>query len=444
MDASVALSRSSRLINREFFAGEADERAIAAGLRETTVAIRSDAANLASHAGQSALVTLVSLVARMGLAVELAIPYVPLRGPQPPLRGETLRSALLDFGRDLIPGGSFAADLGRADLTFVLGDTATGADSLRVQGDAWRGEVVPAAGGPGRPWFGDWPFGAFAAAAAAAGEALRVALPRVAREAGLELRPGGHRLQVGVPVAVDLAALFPDLPRQPVRLDADFVSAGAITQAALFVLLRVPGVAGRVRVIDDETLELSNLNRYLLARRSDVGSAKTDTLAALSGDRLSIEGVPLRFEEQTRSRILPLAAGGVAVGVDHIPSRWSIQREWPLFAVVGATENLEVIVSSHRPHEPCAGCLHPLAPEAGGGPAPTISFVSFVAGLLEALELLAAAAGCEPRLRSVLCWALGARGPTLVRLPVAAHAACPVGCPAALALRHPPPGSVAR
>jgi hypothetical protein len=51
------------------------------------------------------------------------------------------------------------------------------------------------------------------------------------------------------------------------------VGAGAIGNAALWALARA-NVRGRLDIVDPETIELSNLQRYVLARRADVGRPK--------------------------------------------------------------------------------------------------------------------------------------------------------------------------
>jgi hypothetical protein len=109
-----------------------------------------------------------------------------------------------------------------------------------------------------------------------------------------------------------------------------------------------------------------------------------------------------------------------------------VQREVGGWIAVGGTQSAEVMVSAHRGGEPCAGCLHPREPEVDEF-VPTISFVSFWSGLLLALELLSEAARARPPQQALLCWPFGWGGPSLLRTPVAAQAACPVGCPASRA-----------
>jgi hypothetical protein len=223
VETRLALSRTTRLISRAIFGGQLHESAIAAGLRGTTMRIAADQRNASSHAGQCAAVCLFSLCARMGLSVELRVPDVPLCRPQPPVRLQTLQAGLLELAEDLIPGvGAYSPFRGEPDVTFLLGDTqahAAAGSAVRVQGDAWRGEARPIDRSPGAPWLGDLPLGALAAAAAAAGEALRIALVRIAREHGVSL-PNGQQLSRPVAVGLDLRSAFScvgRLPRSPAR-----------------------------------------------------------------------------------------------------------------------------------------------------------------------------------------------------------------------------------
>ena len=429
MEADDALSRTALLLNREFFGGAADGRKIVDGLLGSGVQITADEGNASTPAGQHLIVTLASLCARMGMSLELDFPDVPLAAPQPPLRGPRLRTSLSELGDDLIPGLQIGPDRSEADIAFVIGDSPTrDPRALRLLADDWRGELVSAPRG-GRRIVAELPIGALIAAALAAPEALRAALPRVASVAGLELVPGPHRITVATKLGLDLKPLFPLILRGAAfDLDGiDFVSGGAITNAAIYVLLRVSEVRGLARVIEDDRLALSNLNRYKLARRSDVGAVKARLLESYGGKSLHIRGVPARYEED-HDHVIPLAER-VLVGVDHIPSRRAVQRAWPAWLCVAATQALEVQVSTHRPGEACAGCLH-RGDADDGADVPTISFVSFWAGLLQALYLLAAVAGSEPAAPSITCWPFAKSGPSLLPQPVAPQPDCRVGCPA--------------
>jgi hypothetical protein len=124
-------------------------------------------------------------------------------------------------------------------------------------------------------------------------------------------------------------------------------------------------------------------------RASDNNRLKIDVLADGTTGDISIRGVEALFEAATREGILPLAPT-VIVGVDNIQARWAVQQEWPAHFYIGATDNTSAVLTTHQPGQPCAGCAHPhpLPPPGPGEYVPTISFISFWAGLMQALALL--------------------------------------------------------
>ena len=92
-----------------------------------------------------------------------------------------------------------------------------------------------------------------------------------------------------------------------------------------------------------------------------------------------------------------------------------------------------------RPARACTGCVHP-RDENIAGDIPTISFVSFWAGLIQALELVATATGQAPAwTRSTHVWPLGLDNPRGIHpFRQDAFVRCPIGCRASTAR---PPGT---
>lgn len=428
MSAFEALSRTTRLINQEYFDGEADEEAITKGLLATTVRLVGDEANLTNRGGQAAFVTAFQLIARMGIGIELTVPEVELVAGIAPLRGGGLRAALLELGADLIPGAVVREGRGSVDLTFVFGDARCSEDEAvyinvgnlecRLTKEKGERERLRA----------DYPLGGLAAGAAAAAIALDAGLPRIAQAAGRDLS-SRRRPSTGPPVEVDLGLLFPTVRPGVVELGRiDAISGGAVTNALVAVLEWLPGLVADMRILDDDVVDLSNLNRCPQFRRSDVGDAKTAVLSKAGGGLFAVTGVEARLSEESRSEILPLA-GRVAVGVDNSSSRWFVQQQWPDHLYVGATNNREAVLTTHHPGEPCAGCAHP-DPVEPGEMVPTISFVSFWAGLLQACALLAEADTAQAARRVVVYpFGLGEKLWSMASaLPRGAR--CAIGCPA--------------
>src|SRR5260370_25264996 len=71
----------------------------------------------------------------------------------------------------------------------------------------------------------------------------------------------------------------------------DIISAGAISQAALYSLLRLPRLRMCGRVFDDDITGLSNLNRNMLTEGKDVCSAKVQLIPQQCGRGFTIQPV---------------------------------------------------------------------------------------------------------------------------------------------------------
>ncbi len=426
MTASGALDRMVRLV-RDAVPDNVPDDFIVDRFQGVRVRCLADQANLATHSGQTALVTLVSLIARMGVQTDLDVPNVELVGPQPPLRGTRLRQSLMDLGADLVPGSSVTCGAGSPyDLTFVLGDTPVASEGRgwRLTGTGWAGAItsmdrmVP-------PWNAGDPIGGMTAAALAAPEVFKF----VVRSFPLRHPFWKELLAPSQSASWDFEGEGLILPREPVAMD--IISAGAITQAALFALFRLP-LRLKGRIFDRDIAELSNVNRQMLFRRSDTGP-KVNIVAGVAPATSACTPVAEHFDLSGSARHLPLARQ-VLVGVDDIPARWDVQRAATGWLGVGASSHFEASVSSHDVGQPCAGCLHATVdPLDGDAPIPTVSFVSFWAGLALAVRLLRHLGGKPYGAGSHHLWMAPLRmdqpNAGLWR-PVAARSDCPVHCAA--------------
>jgi molybdopterin/thiamine biosynthesis adenylyltransferase len=426
MSREKALSRTTRLINQHYFGGAADEGAIAAGLAATTVRLVGDGENLSSRSGQAAFVTTFQLIARMGVGIELHAPEMDLVVEVAPLRRRTLRSALLDLGQDLVPGTVLREQPGEAQATFAFGDVRCAQKDAIYVTASDLGCVLTRNEAECTRLSSEFPLGGLAAGAAAAAITLASALPQIERATGVE-RAGQHP-SPGPPVRIDLAELFPTIRVGSTELGwVDGVSAGAVTNAFVAVLAWLPAVDADLRVIDDDDIEIHNLNRCLQFHAGDVGEPKVDALTESSSGDLTIRGVKARLTPQSLCEIAPLGER-VVVGVDNSKARWLTQEQWPAHLYAGATSNHEAVLTTHHPGEPCVGCAHP-DPLPEGEIVPTISFVSFWAGLLQACALLSELDRPLPARRvTVYPFALGERTwSNAVDLPTGRR--CAIGCP---------------
>jgi hypothetical protein len=145
----------------------------------------------------------------------------------------------------------------------------------------------------------------------------------------------------------------------PERLveESVLVGAGAIGNGALWALGRA-GVTGTLHVVDMEAIELSNLQRYVLAARSDEGADKIDVAAQHAGS-LDLRPHAVTFAEFA-------AAEGYAwpqmlLALDSARDRVGAQASLPRWIANAWTQPGDLGVSVHPTfgdEDACVGCLY--------------------------------------------------------------------------------------
>lgn len=293
----------------------------------------------------------------------------------------TLIHSIAQLVSEAFPGASLSASARRPDLAIMLGVDTPGSDAGR---SIWLAATPSSGGfaGTPQPWSPSDSLAPLAAAGLVAGEAVRFAVRRLA--------PSSAAAASWFAPILASDYRVPAIVRDPIDVGPiDVVSGGAITHSMLFALAARGDVAGRLRVFDDGTYDMTNVNRYMLLRLSDFDAQKVLHLAALDLGAIHVEPVARRFTEQDlagmRQRVI--------VGADDIGVRHLVQRGEPGWLLIGATSHGEVRITEHRPQEPCAGCAHPYLAPATDAPVPTIAPVSFWAGYQLAIRLLAEASG---------------------------------------------------
>lgn len=429
MNALECLSRTI-LLSRDHVSATFSDEEILQRFQSVRILCVADAINLSSHAAQVGIITLVSLLNRMGMQVHVSIPQTALLHIPTPLSGASVGEALLGSSGKLIPGATVTESTDSdVDLIFAFGDSAIETRRAliwRLTASDWGGLLGLEGAIRPRRLVCEWPLGAMVSAALAAGEAFKFAMRGMPLEGAFahelfELCRACHWKFDATPI-----------PTEGVDFgDVDIISGGAISQATLYALLHLPHARLSGRIFDDDITEPSNLNRNMLSLIEDVGANKVTVVERRCNPSLTVRGVPERFPGE------PVEFGAIAkrvvVGVDHIPSRWAVQRRAPGWLVVGATSHFNVSSSSHAPNEACCGCLHP-ADEPDGQvamPVPTVSFVSFWAGLVTAVRLIRECLGKQCPANRQQLWlsplrldrALGAWW-----MPVAPSKNCPVQC----------------
>ncbi len=178
------------------------------------------------------------------------------------------------------------------------------------------------------------------------------------------------------------------------------VGAGGLGSPAAFYLAAA-GV-GFLRLVDDDLVDRSNLQRQILHTEARIGMAKvesaTHTLAALN-PRTQVEGVAVRLSADNVESLLA-DVDVVIDGADNFPTRYllsdaCVQLGKPL--VYGAVHRFEGQASvfdagRHRGTSPCYRCLFPEAPRPEDAPncaeAGVLGVLPGIIGLLQATEAI--------------------------------------------------------
>lgn len=377
MTALEALSRTL-LLMRQNLVDDVSNAQLRVALQSTRVLLAADRENVSGMEGQEAFIGSALLIARSGIPVAVDAPNVRLKQIRAPLKEKRLVDCLIEAGQDLVPGCTISAvdSCATADLGILLGDTASPLSCKRllpISGGSWHGSI-----GEASRWTGSRsPMGALAAAGLAAAEAYKTAMRRLAEWAA----PGPYS-DFFRPTDLTTVTFLPAGTRAlPVEMGGiDFVSGGAITQAALYAMSRIPGAMAQARVIEPDTHDLSNVNRYALLRRSGVGSVKAYHLADQELGTIEIEPVVRRYDSSFE-REVGLLRNAVLVGVDNLESRWQVGEDSNGWVGVGATEGYQAFTTVHSGANPCVRCVHDGEPADPATAIPTVSFVSHWAGL---------------------------------------------------------------
>jgi hypothetical protein len=315
------------------------------------------------------------------------------------------------------------------DLAFDIGGRSSippfiARKTISVAWSAWAGEISV---WPWKPLSteDDWPMGAMAASVLVAAEAVKFVGLALAP---ISSNPSVNRQLFAYAQRGARLELAPEhTPRVGSLGEFDLISAGAISNAFLYAILRLPDVTGQGRAFDKDHSDGSNLNRNMLLTRSTLPFSKVELFRRL-GRSVSIEPVPRHFKMDDRDN----SAANIVVGVDDVPTRWLLAGALVNWMGVGATSHFGAMSSIHFAHSACAACQHP-HDEQIEGPVPTISFVSFLAGLMVAADFLRETSRSVGSLvsRQRYLTPLRCDNPDNdYRAKVFPRADCPAGCPA--------------
>ena len=180
------------------------------------------------------------------------------------------------------------------------------------------------------------------------------------------------------------------------------VGAGGIG-AGLLPYLAAAGV-GRIRLIDDDTVSLSNLQRQTLYSGADVGAVKVERAARALGrinPDCAVEPVAVRLIAGNAAELLA-GADVVADGCDNFATRLAVadaalSLKVPLVsAAVGAFDGQLSTFRGWEPGLPCYRCLvgtDPRAPGRSCAEDGVLGALTGAMGALTAIEVIRAVAG---------------------------------------------------
>jgi hypothetical protein len=221
-----------------------------------------------------------------------------------------------------------AAEGAKAALCLGFASVADGI-CIGIQSDSWNVEV-----GVGRPvsvlrGTVPNPFSAATAACFGVAEVFHVVFGDVFPS---EPNPSGVRKDHYVLSLLD----YTDTPSPedgfpPVHFeDLSLVGLGAVGNAVVWTLGRIPDLTGRVHVIDHEEVELSNLQRYVLTDQDSVGKPKTEIAKrVLDKTGLEVFAFPQKFGDYVWDHRTGHRFETIAISVDNIPDRLAAQAVLP-------------------------------------------------------------------------------------------------------------------
>jgi len=270
-------------------------------------------------------------------------------------------------------------------------DSQSAATAIDVRADGWNVHVDD----PGSLNAPAHPAAAMMAGVLGVSEAFRVVFadllprPRTAPTPMawniLDLRAPHNRAPVDLPVQIGTVHL---------------AGAGAIGQAAVATLAAWPGLTGTLVPVDPETVDLSNLQRYVLTTDVSVNQQKTDIVAAaLSSTDIIVDPRPTHWNASHSAE-----ARRVMVALDTARDRIAVQAGLPGAVYNAYTGAHDVGWSRHENFgtQACASCLYlPTGPapsrtaevaDAIGEPEPRVALY-YVTGVPVDKPLPAAAVG---------------------------------------------------
>ncbi len=234
------------------------------------------------------------------------------------------------------------------DLAVIIADGSMKPSRLAVYAGSDRWDALVSTSSPVSVGGSSLPFGAGAAGCIAAANVFRAVFlddpqldDHVRFSTALAVLDTSH-LQSGCDVDLGRVVL---------------AGAGAIGNAVVWALSRAP-VRGELDVVDHQAIELSNLQRYLLAEHADKNSAKASHLASRLSDQLQGLAHQQTWQEFVASSDQRIER--VLVALDTSRDRRAVQASLPRWIANGWTQPGDLGVSVHPSFldGACLSCLY--------------------------------------------------------------------------------------
>ena len=173
------------------------------------------------------------------------------------------------------------------------------------------------------------------------------------------------------------------------------IGAGGLGSPVI-LYLAAAGV-GTIGVIDDDDVELSNLQRQIIHRTSNVGSAKVASAAQAVADiNPDVRVVPIRARlDKDNAREIFRDFQVIADGSDNFPTRFLVNDAARLegkILVSAAILRFDGQLATYRPGGPCYRCIYREAPPEGHIPtcssAGVLGAIAGTMGAMQATEVV--------------------------------------------------------
>lgn len=363
-------------------------------LRNTKIAITGSREILNSFNGQHMMIMSVNLLSRFCMNIDIIMPSdIKTMIENPLATNRSLSFELAKLGKGINPFNEIRVmefTTKHYDGVISIGDCSNDIGrTVIINSDGWV-SYVNTENNP-MPWTSENynPIGAYVASCIGVAELFKILFARLKQK--LPYRYVGSLVFSAFDYGFMHSPLInPCLPKIVSLETIHFVSMGAINSGVLYALCAVPGIRGNVVIIEPQKLDISNLNRYAFSLAKDAveQASKIEAAVRFIGSRLTVSRT---FNESYKTVAKDIGPIDFAVvGVDNVEGRWDVQSNHPKNIICGGTVKDSIRISTHAPagQGACLKCIDPELLPQGEEPIPTISFVSILAGILMAGEII--------------------------------------------------------